>query len=248
MTARVVLVTGAAGGVGLATLAAFRAQGWTVAGADRVIPPTGVEADRFDVLDLTAPGSVERLIEGVGRGFGRLDALVNNAAVQIAKPLVDTTEAEWDETMDANVRMAFRTMRAAYPILAVARGSVVNVSSVHAVATSRSIAAYAASKGALVALTRAAALEFAEHGVRVNAVLPGAVDTPMLRRSMEARIDMTVDEALADLAARTPLGAIGRPEEIAEAIVFLADSTRSSFITGQLLTADGGATARLSTE
>ena len=111
-----------------------------------------------------------------------------------------------------------------------------------------SIAVYAASKGALVALTRAAALEFAEDGIRVNAVLPGAVDTPMLRRSMEARGDSTVEEALAVLAAKTPLGTIGQAHEIAEAILFLADPERSSFITGQLLTADGGATARLSTE
>ena len=115
----------------------------------------------------------------------------------------------------------------------------------HAIATSRSIAVYAASKGALVALTRAAVLEMAEEGIRVNAVLPGAVDTPMLRDSLGVRGDRTIEESMKILRDKTPLGTIGRADEIAEAIFFLADSDRSSFITGQSLLIDGGATARL---
>ncbi|MDO8755759.1 MAG: SDR family oxidoreductase, partial [Anaerolineales bacterium] len=129
-------------------------------------------------------------------------------------------------------------------------GAVVNVSSVHAVQTSANIAAYAASKGGLLALTRAMAIEFAPDHIRVNAILPGAVDTPMLRaglgRGHLGQGDM--QERLDNLARRTVIGRVGRPEEIAHAIYFLADHEQSSFMTGQSMIVDGGATARLSTE
>src|SRR4051794_40780234 len=243
MSQRLAIVTGAAGGVGQATAELFRHEGWFVVGIDRKAPSTGDIADHFEIADLAVDDNLERLFASLDREFRRIDALVNNAAIQIAKRMIDTSDREWDEIMDTNVRLAFRAMRAAYPRLAEHRGAVVNVSSVHAVATSRSIAVYAASKGALTALTPAAALEFADDGIRVNAILPGAVDPPMLRTSMAMRGDATVEESLAALAAKTPLGTIGRAEEIAQAIVFLADNERSSFITGQLLTADGGATA-----
>jgi len=137
-----------------------------------------------------------------------------------------------------------------HPLLQRPGGAVVNVASVHAVATSANIAAYATSKGGMVAMTRAAALELAAEGIRVNAVLPGAVDTPMLRDGLgRACTDgSSVDDAMADLAGRTAMGRVGQPREIAEAILFLADPDRSSFMTGQTMVVDGGATARLSTE
>ena len=248
MNQRVVIVTGAAGGVGHATAVLFHRAGWYVVGIDRKAAVDTDEIDRFVVADLSVNGNVETTFRDLDAEIGRIDALVNNAAIQIAKPMVETTAEEWDLIMDTNVRMAFRTMLAAHARLRERRGSVVNVSSVHAVATSRSIAVYAASKGALVALTRAAALELAEDGIRVNAVLPGAVDTPMLRAGMLARADRTVEESMATLSSKTPLGRIGSAEEIAEAILFLADSDRSSFVTGQQLLVDGGAAARLSTE
>jgi NAD(P)-dependent dehydrogenase (short-subunit alcohol dehydrogenase family) len=123
-------------------------------------------------------------------------------------------------------------------------------SSVHAVATSANIAAYAASKGGLLALTRAMAIEFAPDDIRVNAVLPGAVDTPMLRAGLgRGHVGHgDIQERLDNLAAKTVNGRIGTPEEIAHAIYFLADNTQSSFMTGQALIVDGGATCRLSTE
>jgi glucose 1-dehydrogenase len=125
----------------------------------------------------------------------------------------------------------------------------VNVSSVHAVATSINIASYAASKGGLLAFTRAMAIEFAPDNIRVNAILPGAVDTPMLRHSMSRGLTGSgIQERLDNLAHKTVIGRIGRPEEIARAIYFLADEGQSSFMTGQALIVDGGATARLSTE
>ncbi len=129
-------------------------------------------------------------------------------------------------------------------------GAIVNVSSVHAVATSKDIAAYAASKGGMLALTRALAIELAPDSIRVNTVLPGAVDTDMLKAGLnrDHAGGGTTDERLENLAGKTVSGKIGTPDEIARAIYFLADNDESSFITGQPLVIDGGATARLSTE
>ncbi len=115
-----------------------------------------------------------------------LDAVVNNAAVQIAKPMLETTVEEWDRVMASNLRSVFLGAKLAHPLLkAGGGGAIVNVSSVHAVQTSANIAAYAASKGGLLALTRAMAIEFAPDNIRVNAILPGAVDTPMLRAGLD---------------------------------------------------------------
>jgi len=138
----------------------------------------------------------------------------------------------------------------AYPFLKAAKGAIVNVGSVHALATSPDIGAYAASKGGVLALTRAMALEFGGGGVRVNAVVPGAVDTEMLREGLSRGLQNAgsrEDERRA-LGARIPLGRIGTPEEIASAILFLADGQLSAYITGQSLVVDGGALARLGTE
>jgi NAD(P)-dependent dehydrogenase (short-subunit alcohol dehydrogenase family) len=247
---RVVLVTGAAGGIGRATAAVFHQEGWETVAVDRSAAvgfPSGVEFHQADVSD---PGAVEGLVRWLRGKTDRLDALVNNAAIQIVKPLVSTTVEEWDAVMASNLRSIFLTAREAYPLLRAARGAIVNVSSVHAVATSVEIAAYAASKGGSLALTRAMALEFARDGVRVNAVLPGAVDTPMLHAGlMRGHVaGGTLEERMADLAGRTVMGRIGAPEEIARTILFLADSTQSSFMTGQSVIVDGGATCRLSTE
>jgi NAD(P)-dependent dehydrogenase (short-subunit alcohol dehydrogenase family) len=164
---------------------------------------------------------------------------------------MDTTIEEWDLVMASNLRSVFVGTKLAFPLLKEAGGgAIVNISSVHAVATSTNIASYAASKGGLLALTRALAIEFAPNNIRVNAVLPGAVDTPMLRSGL-SRGHLggdSVIERLDNLARRTVNGRIGRPEEIAHAIYFLADETQSSFMTGQAMIVDGGATARLSTE
>ncbi|MBA4380645.1 MAG: NAD(P)-dependent oxidoreductase, partial [Anaerolinea sp.] len=176
---------------------------------------------------------------------------VNNAALQISKPLLETSVEEWDAVMASNLRSVFLSAKLAYPLFkAAAGGAIVNVSSVHAVQTSANIAAYAASKGGLLALTRALAIEFAPDDIRVNAILPGAVDTPMLRAGLGRGHagDGEIQERLDNLARKTVSGKVGKPEEIAHAIYFLADNTQSSFMTGQAMIVDGGATARLSTE
>lgn len=247
----VVLITGVAGGVGQAAAHLFAAAGWHVIGTDRQQPGRPLSGvAHYISANIAEPAAVQQIVQEISTAPGRLDALVNNAAVQISKPLVATTLEEWDDLMAVNLRAAYLAIRHAYPLLRSAAGAIVNVSSVHAIATSANIAAYAASKGALLALTRALAIELAPDGIRVNALLPGAVDTPMLRDGLDRGhlSGADVNERLEMLARRTVIGRVGQPDEIAQAILFLADNARSSFMTGQALVVDGGATARLSTE
>jgi glucose 1-dehydrogenase len=251
-TSKTVLITGAAGGIGRATVKLFAESGWRVIGVDRNpfdddFPASGL----FIQSDISHPEEIA-VIFGKAQAFSQtLNALVNNAAMQISKPMLETTVEEWDTVMASNLRSAFLGVKLAHPLMkAAGGGAVVNVSSVHAVQTSANISVYAASKGGLLALTRAMAIEFAQDNIRVNAILPGAVDTPMLRAGLgrghvsggdiQARLD--------NLARKTVNGRVGKPEEIAHAIYFLADETQSSFMTGQAMIVDGGATARLSTE
>ncbi|MGA9531682.1 MAG: SDR family oxidoreductase [Anaerolineales bacterium] len=247
---RLALVTGAAGGIGRATVQAFLAANWEVIAVDRRQAKGFPDGVAVETADIAVPPDVDALFARIAGEWDQLHALVNNAAIQVAKPILETTVEEWDESMDANLRAAYVTAKAAHPMLKAGQGAIVNVSSVHAVATSINIAAYAATKGGLLALTRAMALEFASDGIRVNTVLPGAVDTSMLRAGLaRGHSDgETTEEQLATLGGRTPLGRVGQPSEIARAILFLADNDQSSFITGQSLVVDGGATARLSTE
>ena len=247
---RVVLITGVAGGIGSATAKVFADASWHVAGVDRRKVNDLPGVSYFIRADISQPNAPESIFDEVRTQEGRLDALVNNAAIQICKPLVETTPEEWDATMTSNVRSVFLSIRQAYPLLKQQGGAIVNVSSVHAVATSAGIAAYAASKGALLALTRAVALELAEDNIRVNAVLPGAVDTPMLHAGLNrGHVEgHTLDELVRGLGKKHVMGRVGRPEEIGRTILFLADSEQSSFMTGQAIVVDGGATARLSTE
>lgn len=249
---KVVLVTGVAGGIGRASLSLFAEKGWQVIGVDR--QEFGTQFPRqalFIQSDISNPEDIEEIYSKASSFTPFLDAVVNNAAVQVSKPILETSAEEWDRTMASNLRSVFLGVKLAHPLLkAAGGGAIVNVSSVHAIATSANISAYAASKGGLLALTRAMAIEFAPDNIRVNAILPGAVDTPMLRASMQRDLygNFTVQERLDNLASKTVNGRIGRPEEIAHAIFFLADETQSSFMTGQALVVDGGATARLSTE
>lgn len=249
---KTILTTGAAGGVGRATVKLFHERGFRVIGVDRQSVYAEFPADGlFIQADISVPENLEKIIAQATQFSSTLDVLVNNAAFQVTKPLIETTVEEWDMVMASNLRSVFLGAKLAYPLLkAEGGGAIVNVSSVHAVATSANIAAYAASKGGLLALTRAMAIEFAKDNIRVNAVLPGAVDTPMLRAGFHRgrNNEASEESQLAALAAKTVNGRVALPEEIASVIFFLADPAQSSFITGQGLLADGGATCRLSTE
>jgi NAD(P)-dependent dehydrogenase (short-subunit alcohol dehydrogenase family) len=249
---RTVLITGAAGGIGRATVDLFAGNDWRVIGVDRApFGDTFPENGFFIQSDISIGANLESIFSQARTFTFQLHALINNAALQISKPLLETTVDEWDSVMASNLRSVFLGIKLAHPLLkAAGGGAIVNVSSVHAVATSVNIAAYAASKGGLLALTRAIAIEFAPDNIRSNAILPGAVDTPMLRAGLgrgQVQGDDIV-QRLDNLARKTVSGRVGQPEEIAHAIYFLADDTQSSFMTGQALIVDGGATARLSTE
>ncbi len=252
MSTRYMLITGASGGIGSATVGLFAQNGWHVIGVDRspfsgTFPTEGL----FIQSDISIGENMEYIFEQVKNYTNHLDALINNAAYQVEKPILQTTVEEWDAVMASNLRSVFLAVKLAHPLLKAAHGgAIVNVSSVHAVATSANISAYAASKGGLLALTRAIAIELASDEIRANAILPGAVDTPMLRAGL-TRGNLEggdIQERLDNLARKTVNGRVGKPDEIAHAIYFLADGKQSSFMTGQALIVDGGATARLSTE
>jgi NAD(P)-dependent dehydrogenase (short-subunit alcohol dehydrogenase family) len=229
-----VVITGAAGGIGRACVEMFQAEGAHVTGVD--IASHSV-ADEHVVLDLSDAQCGEDLARSIGDR--RVDILVNNAAYVDYATALATETATWDRTMAVNLRAPFLVAKSLHPRLQAVGGSVVNISSVHALATSPEIAAYAAAKGGLVSLTRALALEWAPD-VRVNCVLPGSIDTEMLEAGL-FRTGSSVDE----LGQRHPMRRVGHPTEIAEAVMFL---TKSGFITGASLVVDGGATARLSIE
>ncbi|MBE9143972.1 SDR family NAD(P)-dependent oxidoreductase [Planktothrix mougeotii] len=248
---KVILITGVLGGIGRATAELFKKNGWYVVGVDlgEVIPDlTGV--DLFIQADVSDTLAWKNIARQLSEKVENIAAIVNNAAIQVCKPLVETTPEEWDRVMAVNVRSVYLGIRQLYPLMKSQGGAIINVSSVHAIATSANIAAYAASKGAMLALTRALAIELASDNIRVNAVLPGAVDTPMLHSGL-SRGHLQADnvvELLEKLGSKHVMGRVGQPQEIAEAIYFLADNNRSSFMTGQALVVDGGATCRLSTE
>lgn len=247
---KVALITGVAGGIGSATAQSFAAKGWYVIGVDRRGPADANIVHQFIGADVSQVDDWKKIALDLSEQKMRVDALVNNAAIQICKPLTETTPEEWDSVMAVNVRSVYLSVRHMHPFIRGQDGAIVIVSSVHALATSANIAAYAASKGALAALTRALAIELAPDRIRVNAILPGAVDTTMLREGLNRGHlkGKKAGDLMEQLGTRHPIARLGRPEEIAEAIFFLADNERSSFMTGQALIVDGGALAKLSTE
>jgi len=247
---RTAVITGSSSGIGRATAREFSSRGFRVFGLD-LSPDPDAGALTFIQADVSREQDVERALRQIEDLVDRLDVLVNNAAICPYVSIVETTTDQWERLLAVNLTGPFLMIRGAVPLLKRVPGSsIVNVASVHALATSKGIAAYAASKGGLVALTRAAALELAGHGIRVNCVLPGAVNTPMLVDGFKRGhlSGPTVEAKIERLAAATPLKRIASPEEIARAICFLSSSEEASFITGQTLVVDGGALARLSTE
>jgi NAD(P)-dependent dehydrogenase (short-subunit alcohol dehydrogenase family) len=244
-----VIITGVAGGIGWATAKRFSSQNWRVYGLDRREPKTEVPFSAFYEIDLARPKNVQQTLTELEQEIDALDALINNAAIQPTGQLVELNDAEMDRAMNVNFKAPWRLIKSATPLLERSEGgSIINITSVHAQATSPEMGPYAASKAALESLTRTAAIELADKNIRVNAVAPGAVDTSMLREGLER--DQFVEGKGKDFESfekTQPFDRSASPEEIAEVIYFLAGKG-SSFMSGSTVTVDSGVLARLSSE
>ena len=241
---RVCLVTGATGGMGVAIVRGLVNAGARVVATDRsrealVDLAEGLGTSVvWHAADLADDGVAEALVAIAVERFGRLDAAVNAAGIENETvPLHLATDDAFDRVMDINVRAVFRCMRAEITAMLTAgtAGSIVNIASTNSFRPQHDQPAYTASKHAVLGLTRSAALDYGAHGIRINAICPGAIDTPMLRSAMDRR-GRDADEVARRL---TRLGRFGTPNEIADAAVWLC-SDESSFTTGHALAVDGG--------
>ena len=243
MTPRHAVVTGAAGGIGQAIVQAFTEAGYAVIATDLVPQPAGLACALYLQVDLARTVQDEAYAADV---FARihaqtdpagLAALVNNAAVQILGGVDSLTRADWQQTLQVNLLAPFIWAQALLPALEAAKGSVVNISSIHARLTKKNFVAYATSKAALSGMTRAMAVDLGGR-VRVNAIEPAAIDTEMLRAGFELN-----PEGYSRLHSMHPLGRIGTPDEVAQAALFLC--TGAMFVQGACLAMDGAISGAL---
>ena len=239
---RVVIVTGSASGIGLATALRFGREGAGVGIVDRDPARVDdacrrVEAEGARAIALTCdvsrPEEVTAAVDTAIRALGRLDVVVNNAGVMVFRELAELTREDWIGVLEVALLGAFYFVKEAFRVMS-RGGAIVNVASVHAIETTVGVAPYAAAKAAMLSLTRSAALEGKSRGLRVNAVLPGAIDTPMLWNNPNVKAGLENIE-------RTD---VGKPEDIAAVICFLA-SDDAGFVQGDAMLVDGGRLSRL---
>ena len=247
---RSVIVTGGAKGIGRAICAAFAREGARVlcadvdeaAGQALEADPAGAGRIRFQLADVALADACEGLAQTALREWGRIDVVCNNVGIQPTasyRPAHELSEEQWDRILDVNLKSCFLMTRACVPSMMERGGGVIiNTASVQGLQSARGVSAYAASKGGILSLTRQLALDYAEHGIRVLAVNPGTIDTPLVDEAVAAG-GGDEREVRASMAAAHPLNRVGRPEEIAEAVLFLA-SDRASFMTGENVCVDGG--------
>jgi meso-butanediol dehydrogenase / (S,S)-butanediol dehydrogenase / diacetyl reductase len=242
---QVILVTGGASGMGAACARAFAASGAKVVIIDRnqtlgevVAAETGAHLELGDISDSSfCDAVVQRSFEK----FGKIDVLVNAAGIIVRSTGMETSDEAWHKIMNVNVSGSFFMARAALRIMKAQKyGAIVNFGSIWGDVGASGVAAYCASKGAIHNLTRALALEHAQDGIRINAVCPGEVNTPMLQAE---RSEAVTPALLEKLAQTVPMGRLAEPEEIARVVLFLASSD-ASYMTGSLVTVDAGFTAR----
>lgn len=244
---KVALVTGAGAGIGKASALLLAREGARVGVADFDAAAAEATAKiihnaRGDAIAMTGDVSVEadcaRMVEAVLAGWGRLDILCNIAGVVLGGVLDKTTDKEWNASMDVNLRSIYLCSKHAIPLMKRSGGgTIVNMASVAGLMGVKNRAAYSASKGGVIALTKSMAIDYVEDGIRVNSICPGTVDSPSLQKRLEALPDPAA--ARRDFTARQPMKRFGQPEEIACAVLFLS-SDESSFITGTEIIVDGG--------
>jgi 2-keto-3-deoxy-L-fuconate dehydrogenase len=231
------LVTGAAGGIGAAVVRMLRAEGAQVAVADR--DTSGIGAEAHLPGDLLDPAYADGLPLAAAQALGGLDIVVNNAGVITRGPVTDTSDADWDLSVGVNVQAPFRISRAAIPLLEqTGGGAIVNVASCWGLRPGPNHAVYCMTKAAIASLTQCMGMDHAHQGIRINAVAPNEVNTPMLRTGFAKR-GFDPDTAVAELGKTVPLGRIAEPEDIADVILFLA-SDAARYLCGTVVEVNGG--------
>jgi len=251
LNAKVAIVTGAGSGIGRGIAECMAEEGAFVVlndiraeGAEesqRILHQRGYPSE-IAVADISTPEGASAVIDAATRSHGRLDLLVHCAARQIIKPVDALQPQEWDTVLDVNLKGAYLCAKAALPLLVQQRGTIINICSVHAQATVEGFASYAASKAGIVALTRALAIECGPRGVRVNAISPGTIDSPLLQDYFNSCPDPV--HARAEFLKFHPIGRFGTARDIGNMVTFLA-SDEAGFVTGTEIVVDGGMTALL---